>query len=147
MIIGIGSDIIHLPRLIALFNRRGEEKLARRILSPREYNHWIHRVLVHEKTRYVGVRSKLFRPVIQTDISKLFRWAIKEAAYKALQPMHRPTWKHLTLEATSPSNSKRTSKPLLSLESSSLQDVTLHSTISHDGDYILAFVVAEQQDI
>lgn len=38
MIIGIGVDIVHLPRIAALIARRGSDGLARRILSPTEYN-------------------------------------------------------------------------------------------------------------
>jgi holo-[acyl-carrier protein] synthase len=36
MILGIGVDIVHLPRITALIARRGKERLARRILSPTE---------------------------------------------------------------------------------------------------------------
>jgi holo-[acyl-carrier protein] synthase len=36
MILGIGIDIVHLQRIRALVARRGNEKLARRILSVKE---------------------------------------------------------------------------------------------------------------
>lgn len=36
MIIGIGVDIVHIPRITALIARRGQDKLAHRILSPIE---------------------------------------------------------------------------------------------------------------
>lgn len=41
MILGIGVDLVHLPRIAALVSRRGHERLAKRILSPlelKEYN-------------------------------------------------------------------------------------------------------------
>lgn len=36
MIVGIGVDIVHIPRITALIARRGQQKLAQRILSPLE---------------------------------------------------------------------------------------------------------------
>lgn len=36
MIVGIGTDILHIPRLKQLIAKRGAPVLARRILSPRE---------------------------------------------------------------------------------------------------------------
>lgn len=36
MLIGIGVDLLHLPRISALVRRRGTQRLAQRILSPRE---------------------------------------------------------------------------------------------------------------
>lgn len=38
MIIGVGVDIVHLPRIAALIARRGSDRLARRILSAGEYS-------------------------------------------------------------------------------------------------------------
>lgn len=40
MILGIGVDIVLLPRIAALVKRRSGEKLARRILSPPEFKDW-----------------------------------------------------------------------------------------------------------
>lgn len=36
MILGIGVDIVHLPRIATLISRRGKDRLARRILSSSE---------------------------------------------------------------------------------------------------------------
>lgn len=36
MILGIGVDIVHLPRIASLISRRGSTCLAKRILSPIE---------------------------------------------------------------------------------------------------------------
>ena len=44
MILGIGVDIVHLPRIAALISRRGHLRLAKRILSPVE--------LVEYQTRF-----------------------------------------------------------------------------------------------
>ena len=62
------------------------------------------------------------------------RWAVKEAAYKALFPLYRPTWKDLTV-------SKDCGKPSLKFES--CPRVKLHASVSHDGEYTVASVLAE----
>jgi holo-[acyl-carrier protein] synthase len=41
MILGIGVDVLQLSRISDLVRRRGMEKLASRILSPQESQHWI----------------------------------------------------------------------------------------------------------
>lgn len=70
------------------------------------------------------------------------RWAVKEAAYKALYPI-RPTWKEITY---SPFNSAIRAKPTLiyrPLRDAVTPANTLHVSVSHDGDYIFAQVIAE----
>lgn len=39
-ILGIGVDVVHIPRIAALLNRRGSQKLATRILSLEEFTQW-----------------------------------------------------------------------------------------------------------
>lgn len=69
------------------------------------------------------------------------RWAVKEAAYKALQPKSTLTWKQLSLEKLD----RRSRKPELLIEpKATTQPLHLHCSISHDGAYIVAFVVAEE---
>jgi len=70
---------------------------------------------------------------------------VKEAAYKALYPDIKPTWKELTYLGLS-SNGK---KPTLSYGSSS-QDSgrnfgSIHVSVSHDGDYTMAYVIVERR--
>lgn len=71
------------------------------------------------------------------------RWAVKEAAYKALYPL-RPTWKELTYTTFDPQTG---SKPALVFHPGgrdvSGQRPRLHVSVSHDGEYILAHVVTE----
>lgn len=38
--LGIGVDVVHIPRILALIRRRGPELLARRILSQQEIDEW-----------------------------------------------------------------------------------------------------------
>ncbi|KAJ3764139.1 4'-phosphopantetheinyl transferase superfamily, partial [Lentinula raphanica] len=124
-ILGVGTDILKTSRILSLIRRRSPEKLAYRILSALEVAHWHASRSGSDLSRdaqFLGVR-----------------WALKEAAYKALYPTFRPTWKDLTyhpLGATEPG-----SKPSLSYKHRC--DLVLHCSVSHDADYIFSTVVAE----
>ncbi|KAK0553860.1 hypothetical protein OC845_000997 [Tilletia horrida] len=95
------------------------------------------------------------------------RWAAKEAAYKALYPEHRLKWHDVQISKSIPSSpppshpwsfglaatpSFISPKPSLtwcgsvqgSHDESKLSLPVMHLSVSHDGDYLLAFVVAEQ---
>lgn len=69
-----------------------------------------------------------------------YRWALKEAAYKALYPNYRPTWKDLTYYPLGAI--KLGSKPVLSFKYQ--QDLSFHCSVTHDGDYVFATVVVEK---
>lgn len=60
-----------------------------------------------------------------------------------MQPELRPTWKQFSFL---PTNGQR--KPILSLDAGDAHaDVTrvnLHASVSHDGDFVNAFVIAER---
>ncbi|KAE9410420.1 4'-phosphopantetheinyl transferase [Gymnopus androsaceus JB14] len=121
-ILGIGVDIAHIPRFSALTKRRGPTSLARRILSQVEFDQW---------TRLDPSKNAQFMAV---------RWALKEATYKAVYPSLRPSWKDLSyhpLGTLGPG-----AKPSLSYESQ--PGLTLHCSVSHDGDYIFATVLVEK---
>ncbi|KAH0840007.1 4'-phosphopantetheinyl transferase [Lanmaoa asiatica] len=124
---GIGVDLLHVPRMAALVNRRGAKRVASRILSPSERNAfgrlWPENLpWMHAATQFLGVR-----------------WAVKEAAYKALYPL-RPTWKELTYTTFDP---QTRSKPALVFHPRGGDIFGLHVSVSHDGEYILAHVLAE----
>ncbi|KAG0709562.1 4'-phosphopantetheinyl transferase [Suillus ampliporus] len=129
-ILGIGVDILHLPRLIGLLNRRGSEAFATRILSSQELRSLELLTEQHEgksdsTARFLGVR-----------------WAVKEAAYKALYPI-RPTWKEVTYTSF---NGATGAKPTLVYRpvcDNVRPADKLHVSVSHDGDYVLAQVIAE----
>ncbi|KAF8450439.1 4'-phosphopantetheinyl transferase [Boletus edulis BED1] len=131
---GIGVDLLHVPRMAALVRRRGANKIVLRILSPPERSAfsrlWPTNSDEQAAMRFLGVR-----------------WAVKEAAYKALYPL-RPTWKELTYTSFDPHAG---SKPTLAFHPSSStvpgQRPKLHVSVSHDGEYILAHVIAEHSDV
>lgn len=65
------------------------------------------------------------------------RWAAKEAAYKALFPSYRVTWKTLNVR-------KEGGKPVLELLGEG-EELRVHLSLSHDGEYVVAYVVVERE--
>jgi len=130
-IIGIGIDIVHTPRIASLVARRTPAKLAARILSSSELREW--------ETLSPPI-SSVPVPVATEEWFRFLtvRWAIKEAAYKALFPLHKPTWKDLTV-SKAPADG---GKPNLTFKGST--KVKLHASVSHDGEYTVANVLAER---
>ncbi|KAI9067626.1 4'-phosphopantetheinyl transferase [Trametes sanguinea] len=125
-ILGIGVDIVHMPRIVRLMDRRSPARFAQRILSTKELCVWHAIPLAEEtrRTRYLAVR-----------------WAVKEAAYKAVYPAARPTWKDFTFHSLS---SDPLRKPTLEYHSRSPNTPwSFHVSVSHDGDYVFATVLVE----
>lgn len=73
----------------------------------------------------------------------LGRWSIKEAAYKALQPDFTLRWKEASFARDTASTSR---KPILRIASGLVPGVRFHTSVSHDGDHVIAMVVAEVED-
>jgi len=113
MILGVGVDVLHLPRLSRLVHKYGSNKLAQRILSPLEC-----RSLPSEDTQAIAYLA--------------LRWTAKEAAFKALYPGYQARWKDFSVIKHGP-------KPALTSD----LPVHLHLSISHDADLVVALVVAE----
>ncbi|KAJ7904451.1 4'-phosphopantetheinyl transferase superfamily [Mycena olivaceomarginata] len=116
-VLGIGVDVVHVPRIAALL-RRYPQRLPSRILSS------------HEASESHLLADPKFIAV---------RWAVKEAAYKALFPHHRPTWKELTYRGL-----KNGQKPTLIYNSRDGENVgDIHISVSHDGEYVFASVLVQ----
>ncbi|KAF9534862.1 4'-phosphopantetheinyl transferase [Crepidotus variabilis] len=127
-ILGLGVDIVHLPRIAALISRRSADRFACRVLSPTEYGQWkqiTRSAAPAEQIRFLGVR-----------------WCVKEASYKALYPLVKPTWKELTYHPLSNGQ-----KPWLQFHPNNANNFEkvgqVHVSISHDGDYIYSSVLIE----
>lgn len=182
-ILGIGVDILHVPRLHRLSQRRPIE--PKRNASPHA-NHAVHRDITAErqgldklaKRILCESESKEYLEIAHRDPDKLShlqrylanRWSAKEAAYKALYPKYVVSWKHLCVhKPNSPEDSEtrgpiarvdlsrleiqgfRTKKPVLAFSDewrskhpgmSALPK--LHLSLSHDGEYVVASVLAEE---
>lgn len=170
-ILGIGVDILHTPRVRQLAQRRQPtsilaksayeqlqsrqsseqkalEKLAKRILCESEWNEY-----QELSQRHTSESSHLERYIAN-------RWCVKEAAYKALYPKYVVSWKDFCVHKHVSSNDilgqleeqgLRTMKPVLSFSDewrSKHPDISsmpkLHLSLSHDGEYIVANVLAEE---
>ncbi|KAJ7179930.1 4'-phosphopantetheinyl transferase superfamily [Mycena crocata] len=118
-VLGIGVDVVHVPRIAALLHRY-PQRLASRILS----------------------RNEVMQQELLSDPKFIaVRWAVKEAAYKALYPHHRPTWKDLTYYGF-----KNGRKPVLLYDPPRRHGIGLgdiHVSVSHDGEYVFASVLVE----
>ncbi|KAI1792860.1 4'-phosphopantetheinyl transferase [Ganoderma leucocontextum] len=125
-ILGIGVDILHVPRIARLLDGHTAGRFARRILSEKELPVW--NAIPHadhaRRARYLAVR-----------------WSIKEAAYKAVFPF-RPTWKNFTYHSLSADGQR---KPWLEYHSgASGQSLgEIHASVSHDSDYVFTTVLVE----
>ncbi|CAE6430885.1 unnamed protein product [Rhizoctonia solani] len=118
MILGIGVDVCHIPRIARLL---AHTRFPARILSPPEHERF-GLLGESERARFLAVR-----------------WAIKESAYKALYPVYKPTWKDLTFLT------HESKKPVLTFHSN--KEIRLHASVSHDGEYVFATVLAEHSHI
>ncbi|SPO32103.1 related to phospholipase A2, cytosolic [Ustilago trichophora] len=178
-ILGIGIDILHLPRLLRLMQRpakasspgntdssaeeqrtaerAGLDKLAKRILSSSERREY---ELIAQSLSVADGLTQL-----QSYLAN--RWSAKEAAYKALYPKYVVSWKDLCVHKPgSVSNigpiggvdlsrleaqGFRIKKPELAFSDewrSKHPGVDklpkLHLSLSHDGEYVVANVLAEE---
>jgi len=124
-VLGVGTDILFLPRIASIIKRRSTERFATKILCPEEYNRWHSIRTESEQQRFLAVR-----------------WCVKEAAYKALQPgVSLTSWKDLCFLKDPMSSSL---KPLLRIIRKPSPNVNLHASVSHDGEYVIAMVTAER---
>jgi holo-[acyl-carrier protein] synthase len=144
-ILGVGIDIVYAYRIAAVLNRRGKS-FASRILSAQELPRW-ETLPSPESSRFLAVRSPAHACRYTADSDHSRRWCVKEAAYKALYPVARPTWKELTYQ----SPGKNNTRPILLYQPSfdrnarDLSGWRFHVSVSHDGDYICSSVVVEGQ--
>ncbi|GAA5979650.1 hypothetical protein JCM5350_003794 [Sporobolomyces pararoseus] len=129
MLLGIGVDLLQLPRLRALLSRRPPHQLASRILSQPELDQFQTDALARDPTKVEKYLA--------------LRWTAKEAAYKALYPHYRMTWKDLVVSKRDKKPQLDFSQPFLS-QNRNLDDIKMHLSISHDGDMMVAYVVAEK---
>jgi holo-[acyl-carrier protein] synthase len=73
------------------------------------------------------------------------RWAVKEAVYKALYPTIVPTWKEVTYESTDYALRQKPSVKYEPFDHRQRSPVgRMHVSVSHDGEYITAQVLVEQ---
>ena len=75
-------------------------------------------------------------------LSNNSRWAVKEAVYKAVYPIVKPTWHDFTLRR--PAGNPKPDLAYHPKDSQlSLRLGRMHTSVSHDGDYTFATVIVE----
>lgn len=120
-LIGIGVDILHLPRVLQAVERRG-------------LNRWIQKILTPAEARELESGKKDPIVYLATRISA------KEAIYKALWPHWRTTWKSVSILNVD-------SKPTVFDEEGGIggkSEFDCQISISHDAEFVIAFAVATQ---
>tara|TARA_R110001583_G_scaffold58923_12_gene175349 strand:+ start:2107 stop:2484 length:378 start_codon:yes stop_codon:yes gene_type:complete len=125
MILGIGTDIVHVSRIKASYDRLGR-RFAARILTPEELEQW----------------ANQSRP----EVFLAKRFAVKEAASKALGTGigQGVSWQHISM------SHDRLGAPLLlltgqaALRAQQLGMNHSHLSLSDEVDMVVAFVVIEQ---
>ncbi|KIM46250.1 hypothetical protein M413DRAFT_64751 [Hebeloma cylindrosporum] len=127
-ILGIGVDLVHIPRIVSLLERRNPEKFAAKILSPQEYTQW------------VSLGSS--EPSVRLRFLAV-RWNVKEALYKAVYPTLRPTWKEITYHGLTASGQKPSIAYHPVVQENLHKVGRIHVSVSHDGEYSYASVVVE----
>ncbi|KAK9761801.1 hypothetical protein K7432_013031 [Basidiobolus ranarum] len=135
MIIGIGVDLVHLPRIQKLLTKNPYACLnfARRVLSPVEL------------TEFQDISPQVDKDQHKVDdeVVKYLgtRFAIKEATYKALFPQEKLTWDEVTVY-------KVDGKPYLDILDAETRGIkSSHVSVSHDGEYAIAQVLLEGEKV
>ncbi len=124
MIVGIGSDLVHISRIEAVLKRRGEA-FARRILRPEEFETFRHKKKPRQQASFLAKR-----------------FAAKEALSKALKTgIGDVSWQHILI-TNSLSGAPEITLSNKALEvSKALGTETIHLSLSDEQDMALAFVV------
>lgn len=126
MIVGIGTDLVHLPRIEKVFNRF-PTRFMKRILAEAEY------------VAYEACQNQV------VFLAK--RFAIKEAAAKALGCGFRDGVQFIDFMVTH----TKAGQPQLRLTGRALEKATekqitgFHVSVTDEGSYVLAFVVYDSR--
>ncbi|KAG4303362.1 hypothetical protein PCANB_000261 [Pneumocystis canis] len=119
MIRGIGIDIVSISRMMKIFDRRKAfiEKISQRILR---------------------VDERVLRPHLKDKNQQALwictRWAAKEAAFKAMDFHQKLRWKDIQI------CKYENNRPYIQLWHKGKPTEQMKLSISHDGDYVAAFV-------
>eukprot|EP01113_Clastostelium_recurvatum_P012836 TRINITY_DN16694_c0_g1_i2.p2 TRINITY_DN16694_c0_g1~~TRINITY_DN16694_c0_g1_i2.p2 ORF type:complete len:163 (+),score=35.09 TRINITY_DN16694_c0_g1_i2:374-862(+) len=162
MIVGLGNDLVHVPRIMRLV-RLYQDRFLARAFHPSEIKAY------HDKRRqlqaYCGPRANTTNtttantdtptptPPSSCDLTPAYqylagRWAVKESVYKACAVRHRERMPFPSVHVRSSSETER--QPSLHFEGESRRLIEelgvthTHVSITHDGDYAFATVILEK---
>jgi holo-[acyl-carrier protein] synthase len=129
-ILGIGIDLVYLPRFTSFVTRRTPARVAQRILSTSEL---------------VAFRQLPFDDAARVTRFLAVRWAVKEATYKALYPAANPTWGMVSYKGVDLTMMAKPSLVLAPELAKTAGAGRTHVSVSHDGDYVFAQVIVEEK--
>ena len=117
MIVGIGTDIIQVSRINILLARYGKVRFMRRIFTREEIEASLNCLSASFGNHLAG------------------RFAAKEAVFKSLSSIKRLGWREFSI-LSSVAGLK------VILPKMQVANLSVHVSISHDGDYALAHAIA-----
>ncbi|TPX31434.1 holo-[acyl-carrier-protein] synthase [Synchytrium microbalum] len=148
-ILGVGTDILYMPRMISLLRRHAPYRLASHILSKSERESFItlfptfdNQRLLSPNWTWVSTENTIKLDKDESNVVRWLslRWVAKEAIFKAVYPHKRLAWDEVTI-------TKIMGKPQVEFSASVVSELAIkntHLSISHDGDYIIGVVTVEQ---
>lgn len=132
--VGVGTDIVYLPRVRAIIERWGGLRFATRILSQKEIVE--NRSLVNSWA-FLASRYQHSVNEFLNSCYHHFRFASKEAVFKALSGERRLLWREFAINRRSPLGS-----PTVCLPADLEDKYKVFLSVSHDGDYVFASALA-----
>ncbi|KAJ3413089.1 hypothetical protein HDV05_008543 [Chytridiales sp. JEL 0842] len=155
-ILGVGIDIVHLPRIHNVLTRRSPLRFASAIMTKQEITEFQNAFKDAQQSAHQDPVSILDKPFAQPQTNAYgtlpalerrlscylgARWAAKEAAYKAFFPHYKLEWGLLSIL-------KKDGKPIAEVDEAvtrQIGDTATHVSLSHDGEYAVAQVVVERR--
>jgi holo-[acyl-carrier protein] synthase len=124
MIVGIGTDIIKIERMTALFERHGKA--------------FVNRIFTEEERTEAATRKNPIEYYAG-------RWAAKESLSKALQCGigRNCSWQDINIQNTPEGNPQLFLIGSAAEKASDINAVNLHVSISHEREYACAMVILE----
>ncbi|RLA38595.1 MAG: holo-ACP synthase [Gammaproteobacteria bacterium] len=124
MIVGIGSDLVHISRIEAVLERQGEA-FAKRILRSEEFETFCQKNNPRQRAAFLAKR-----------------FAAKEALSKALKTgIGKVSWQHILVSNTASGAPEMTLSDEALKVFSTLGAKNIHLSLSDEQDMALAFVV------
>lgn len=164
MILGIGHDIVYLPRFVSLLRSRSSRRvrrLAERVLHPIHEKPQFDAAFTAANTNTTTTTTNTTNTTntintVDTNSSELVRaahllanaWACKEALYKALDTVDQPDCRFNAWYKHKPNRGHHNGsggKPAIACDTytAAHPTETFWLSISHDGDYLSAYVIRE----
>lgn len=132
-IIGIGCDILFIPRITKLYsNPTRLDRIAKKIMHPTEYKIFSDLFLLNNKPLTIKYFSSI--------------WCCKEAYFKALthnEQLKTPFFQ-ICREFYKANDMYQNNRPVIINPRDHEQNINIHISLSHDTDYVTSYVIREK---